>query len=452
MTERVGGRCWTARGFADGQTAEHGGEFIDTAHHRIRGSPPSWVSPSTTSRRQAAGTADCTAASTSTARYAATPTCTRTPSACQRPGPRPTAQRIGSWRWDRAGRAARELDEMTAPEWLDRALPSRSDRLLRLATAQYISRGVRARRSTRLSAITMVGEFGPVGGPSDERFHVHGGNDQIAAWLVAGLLPAGTVQLGHPLRALTAATTPRTGSRSTGRPGEVAADVVVLCLPFTALRRVDLDGAGLSARKRRCIDELGMGTNAKVLIQFKDHLSHYDRFNGAYSDEHIDTWNSAVWRARPRRAAHRVLGRPSRCRLPRRPRRTARPRQRCEPHDRSDFTRRAGARRADTTATPGSTTGRATLGRTARTPRSCPASSPATRASSAAPKAGCTSGASTPPWRHRATSKARCEAASAAPARRPHSSADDRSAGRQDAEPLRRAHPLTVVAPLTNQR
>jgi monoamine oxidase len=30
--DRMGGRCWTARGFADGQTAEHGGEFIDTRH------------------------------------------------------------------------------------------------------------------------------------------------------------------------------------------------------------------------------------------------------------------------------------------------------------------------------------------------------------------------------------------------------------------------------------
>jgi monoamine oxidase len=35
--DRIGGRCWTARGFADGQTAEHGGEFIDTRHVHIRG-------------------------------------------------------------------------------------------------------------------------------------------------------------------------------------------------------------------------------------------------------------------------------------------------------------------------------------------------------------------------------------------------------------------------------
>jgi hypothetical protein len=34
--DRIGGRCWTARGFGDGQTAEHGGEFIDTRHVHLR--------------------------------------------------------------------------------------------------------------------------------------------------------------------------------------------------------------------------------------------------------------------------------------------------------------------------------------------------------------------------------------------------------------------------------
>lgn len=34
--DRVGGRCWTARGFAGGRLAEHGGERIDTRHTHIR--------------------------------------------------------------------------------------------------------------------------------------------------------------------------------------------------------------------------------------------------------------------------------------------------------------------------------------------------------------------------------------------------------------------------------
>jgi Flavin containing amine oxidoreductase len=37
---------------------------------------------------------------------------------------------------------------------------------------------------------------------------------------------------------------------------------VVLATPFTSLREVDLERAGLSPRKRECIRELGMGTNA----------------------------------------------------------------------------------------------------------------------------------------------------------------------------------------------
>ena len=51
---------------------------------------------------------------------------------------------------------------------------------------------------------------------------------------------------------------------------EVAADLVVLALPFAALREVDLDGAGLDADRRRAIDELGVATNAKVLLGTRD--------------------------------------------------------------------------------------------------------------------------------------------------------------------------------------
>jgi monoamine oxidase len=54
-----------------------------------------------------------------------------------------------------------------------------------------------------------------------------------------------------------------------GVRGEVHADHVVLCLPFTALRDVDLADAGLSTRRLGAIHRLGMGTNAKNHIQLK---------------------------------------------------------------------------------------------------------------------------------------------------------------------------------------
>ena len=40
--DRLGGRCWSNRGFfADGQVFEHGGELIDQGHTQLRSSPRS---------------------------------------------------------------------------------------------------------------------------------------------------------------------------------------------------------------------------------------------------------------------------------------------------------------------------------------------------------------------------------------------------------------------------
>jgi monoamine oxidase len=287
---RVGGRCWTARGFAAGQTAEHGGEFIDTVQHRIRA---------------LAAELELTLDDVEAPQRG-------------RPGLRPRlvlggkvrrfadvyrdqhlidaraladSRRIRDFTWNRATRAARELDEMSAAEWLDQTVPGPSRRLLRAATEQLMAEEY-GLDVGRLSAIAMLIQFGSFGIESDERFRVRGGNDQIA-WGLAGRLPAGTLRLDSPLSALR-----RRGSAYglsfAGIAGETIADVVVLCLPFTALRRVDLGAAGLGPRKRRCIEELGMGTNAKLLLQFDRHLAHYDRFNGEFYDEQVDTWDSSI--------------------------------------------------------------------------------------------------------------------------------------------------------------
>jgi monoamine oxidase len=294
--ERVGGRCWTAREFAAGQTAEHGGEFIDSAHHRIRalaGELGLHLDDLEAAARKRPGLHPRLFLDGEARRFAEVyrdQHLITTRAATD-------ARRVGSFRWDRHGRAARAFDETTAAEWLDLALPHRSHRLLRLATEQYMAEEY-GLDVGRLSAISMLTAFGPFGVESDERFHVHGGNDQLA-WGLAERLPAETLRLDSPLTALR-----RRGSSYAlslaGATTEARADVVVLCLPFTALRRVDLDGAGLGARKRRCIEELGMGTNAKLLVQLRRHLSHYDRWNGEFYDEEVDTWCSSTdQRGRP---------------------------------------------------------------------------------------------------------------------------------------------------------
>jgi monoamine oxidase len=287
---RVGGRCWTAREFAEGQTAEHGGEFIDTAHHHIRALAAQLglhlddtIVLGHRRRRRRNPYVFQGQTITAADAFAGSGLLTRRADADRR--------RIGHFGWQNATRAARALDEMTAEEWLRDVAPGPAHVMLRAFTRQFMAEEF-GLDCDHLSAITMVQEWSSSGPDSDERFHVHGGNDQIPHRLAARL-PAGTLRLGHPLTALRRTAT---GYSLTfdGQSRDVSAELVILCLPFTALRRVDLSGAGLTARKRRCIDELGMGTDTKVLIQFRRPLTHYDHFGGELTDLDVDTWSSSL--------------------------------------------------------------------------------------------------------------------------------------------------------------
>jgi monoamine oxidase len=98
---------------------------------------------------------------------------------------------------------------------------------------------------------------------SDQRFQIAGGNDRVPAALAARL--GERIRTGHRLVALR-----RSGGGFAlgfdrgGAVRDVAADVVVMALPATILRRVELE-AGLPPLTRRAIRELGYGTNAKIM-------------------------------------------------------------------------------------------------------------------------------------------------------------------------------------------
>ncbi len=291
---RLGGRCWTSRGWANGQTAEHGGEFIDTVQHSIRGLAAELglalddlrglpdVHPHARDRYFLRG-----------ARRSESEAWTgyhRILVAADR-----DARRIGPYRFDRADRAARGLDERTAAEWLDEVL-QHDHPLLKVVTRQYMAEEY-GLDLEHLSAINMVMEFGSGGLPSDERFHIRGGNDQVVSGLAARL-PEGTVVQDAQLSALVRRPDGRYRLRFRSSPSR-SADVVVLCAPFAALRHADLDGAGFSRRKLACIQELGMGTNAKVILELDRHVTHYGRtaharWSGEYYDARVDTWASSL--------------------------------------------------------------------------------------------------------------------------------------------------------------
>jgi monoamine oxidase len=292
--DRLGGRCWTSRGWANGQTAEHGGEFIDTLHHSIRRLAAELGLPLDDLRGLPAGHPRARdhyflhgSRRTEAAVYEGYHRL--------RAAADSDARRIGSFRYDRAGRAARELDERTAAEWLSEAL-GHHDPLLATETAQYMAEEYGLDLG-HLSAINMVTEFRSGALPSDERFHVRGGSDHLVSGL-ARRLPSDTVLAGAPLTSLVRRANGRYRLGFEAGPSRPA-DVVVLCAPFTALRHVDLDGAGLSGRKLACIRELGMGTNAKVLVELDRHVTHYGRgaharWSGGAYDARVDTWASTL--------------------------------------------------------------------------------------------------------------------------------------------------------------
>jgi monoamine oxidase len=133
-------------------------------------------------------------------------------------------------------------------------------------------------------------------GVSDERYHLLGGNQQIPRELAARL--PGQLRHGERLEAVrkTAAgeveLTFRRGSTSV----TATYDAVVLAVPFTVLRNVSLDGSlGLPAWKTRAIEQLGYGTNAKMMVGFNGPAWGSVGCNGtSYSDlpNHQTTWET----------------------------------------------------------------------------------------------------------------------------------------------------------------
>ena len=252
--ERIGGRCWTARDFAQGQTAEHGGEFIDSRHRRLRtlakgfgfelddlyavpnpGRPRLWLDGEL--RRRSAMRAQR--------------------EVFQRRIER-AAERVGTYGYADATPAARAFDELSVKEWLDRNVPGGGSASL---WGQYVWAEMASEfglDADRLSALNLFYEYVENTPGADERYHVRGGNDQIPEAMAAAL-PDGTVHLDTPLEALFERGDGSYGMRFGGVAGEVVADRVVLAIPFTTLRRVDLDGAGLAAESAPASTSSGWG-------------------------------------------------------------------------------------------------------------------------------------------------------------------------------------------------
>jgi monoamine oxidase len=316
-SDRVGGRCWSAHGLAEGIVAEHGGEHIAPDHGHV----------SALASELGLELED---------RMAATPAELRTGAVVFQdrrisPGEGTVemarvlervaeeAERVGDLRPDHAGDAARALDGVTALAWIEENVEGGSSSLVgRMpAVAAALISGVPADRLSAAAFLFMfaldpaiagerpaaeavearntLSSLGELGTDAVFQQHVRGGNDMLVRGLADRLLES-TIVLGSPLTSLRS-----DGDGILGRFGDgvdVRADTVVLAIPITALREIDLDDAILSEPRRRAIRDLStMGQNTKLLIGLDRPPSELPTWPGHLLD--LDEPPLAIWDTTP---------------------------------------------------------------------------------------------------------------------------------------------------------
>jgi len=305
---RTGGRCWSLRGLFPGQVAERGGEFIDNPHktmiayarefgvglENVVKQPgearyffggqffPESVVVEEYRDLVAAMQADLRGLSGEITAASHTPQDAR-------------------------------LDNTNLLEYLDTRGAGRVIRAALIAayTAEY---GLAPDEQSCLNFLLFAhadrrSKFRPFGIFSDERYHVIGGNDAIVAGLTARL--NARIRLGQ--RLVKAGKTSSGRMELTFRQGNrtvtAAHDAVVLTLPFTVLRGIELEpNLGLPPAKVLAIQRLGYGTNAKMMVGFGSR-PWFDRHgSNGVSDSDLPNHQS-TWETNPAAAtsAHAIL-------------------------------------------------------------------------------------------------------------------------------------------------
>lgn len=189
---------------------------------------------------------------------------------------------------------APELDRLSVEDYLDRhaALIPRAYVRTLIEASIRTEYGVEPKSSSALQLIfnlpTVDGQAVEVLGSSDERFVVKGGSSRIIESLAH--------RLGDRLRTgrrLTRISARRSGFRLHFDTGHVKdADVVIIAMPFTALRDVVLN-VPLPRLLRRFIKECDLGRNEKVVAGFSDRA--WRRPDGFVVEAWTDLGFAEVW-------------------------------------------------------------------------------------------------------------------------------------------------------------
>jgi monoamine oxidase len=284
-SDRIGGRTWTLRHyFAQGQIAEHGGEFISLGQHDVQRLAQELGLQLINLNRHEPGNDIYFFHDT---RYTV-----KEGRADYLAQVRPilhAAFRAAGYptKHNHSTRAGRALDHTSVAEWIENNVPGgRSSKIGALLANGCVGEyGADPGEQSALNLIYLLGferqgRFNIDG--TYEALHIVGGNDQLATRMAAALAP-GSVETNTALVAVR--------KRSDGslactfdsglREYDVVAERLLLAIPFTTLRNVDLRRVPLSPLKRIAIDKLELGTNAKLHMQFKRRVWNEEHYDGS---------------------------------------------------------------------------------------------------------------------------------------------------------------------------
>jgi monoamine oxidase len=294
---RIGGRVFSARGsFPDEQQAELGGELIDTNHRFMRGLVDEF---GLALDDRLFDVSDELVADTWYVAGEIVPDATLV-AQFEKVAP---AMREALEAADADEAAFDKLDNTTLADFLAETVPEeRYPELHAILVSAYRGEfGLECEEQSALNLIYLIGSDEPdpfrIFGESDERYHIHGGNDQVITALADALadqihteqrlVAARSIDAGYEITLTNADDETRT--LSFGR--------LVFALPFTTLRLVDLSELKLSTEKRNIITKLGYGTNAKVIGSFAERVwrTKHGAIGSVTSDLPLQqTWDSAI--------------------------------------------------------------------------------------------------------------------------------------------------------------
>jgi monoamine oxidase len=312
-SDRVGGRCWTIRGFFDdGQIAEHGGELIDQGHTAIRSLAKELGFPlDNLLAAQLNGTEDFYRFDDEPYEFA---DATDDLKAIWQQLHKDVSAASYPTLYNLSTERGRALDQMSITDYIEAYVPaskkgydvgpgmqSKLGQLLDIAyTIEY---GAESSVQSSLNLLYLIAYSGQgqlrIFGPSNEKYHVRDGNDQITDAMADVL--GSQAATGKELTAIARNGDGTYSLSFRGQGRATIADRVVLALPFSMLRSVDYSAAGFGTLKDTAIRNLPMGTNSKLQLQFRDR--HWESL-GNNGNTTADTGYQNTWevtRAQPGR-------------------------------------------------------------------------------------------------------------------------------------------------------